>query len=78
MDNGTNFAGGERELRESVASIKTALRVILKDQTVPDPVLLTTLVEVEGIMNAKPLGYLSPDVSDPTPVTPVADTAQHQ
>ncbi|XP_061915788.1 uncharacterized protein LOC133658143 [Entelurus aequoreus] len=106
MDNGTNFVGGERELREAVASmepqlreqlaehqisfrfnppsaphfggtwerevksIKTALRVVLKDQTVPEPVLLTTLIEVEGIMNAKPLGYLSSDASDPDPVTP--------
>ncbi|XP_054869388.1 uncharacterized protein LOC129349632 [Amphiprion ocellaris] len=106
MDNGTNFVGGERELREAVAamasplreqlaeqqisfrfnppsaphfggtwerevkSIKTALRVVLKDQIVPEPVLLTTLVEVEGILNAKPLGYLSSDPSDPDPVTP--------
>lgn len=106
MDNGTNFVGGERELREAVAamspqlkdelaeqqisfqfnppsaphfggtwerevkSIKTALRVVLKDQTVPEPVLMTTLVEVEGIMNAKPLGYLSSDSSDLDPVTP--------
>lgn len=106
MDNGTNFVGGERELREAVAamapqwreqlaeqqisfrfnppsaphfggtwerevkSIKTALRVVLKDQTVPEPVLMTILVEVEGIMNAKPLGYLSSDASDPDPVTP--------
>ncbi|CAL9695893.1 unnamed protein product [Knipowitschia caucasica] len=106
MDNGTNFVGGERELREAVASmasqlktqlsehqiffrfnppsaphfggtwerevksVKMALRVVLKDQTVPEPVLMTTLVEVEGIMNSKPLGYLSSDASDPDPVTP--------
>ncbi|XP_061128044.1 uncharacterized protein LOC133149871 isoform X1 [Syngnathus typhle] len=106
MDNGTNFVGGERELREAVVamapelkdqlaeqqisfrfnppsaphfggtwerevrSIKSALRVVLRDQTVPESVLMTTLVEVEGILNAKPLGYLSSDASDPDPVTP--------
>ena len=43
---------------------------MLKDQTVPEPVLMTTLVEIEGILNAKPLGYLSSDASDPDPVTP--------
>lgn len=56
----------EREVK----SIKVALCVALKNQTVPESVLLTTLVEVEGIMNAKPLGYLSSDTSDPDPVTP--------
>ena len=106
MDNGTNFIGGERELREAVESmapqlkdqlaehqirfhfnppsaphfggtwereikcIKTALRVVLNEQTVPEPVLQTMLAEVEGIMNAKPLGYLSSDAMDPEPVTP--------
>lgn len=100
MDNGTNFVGGERELREAVSSmapqlkdqlveyqivfrfnppstphfggtwerkvksIKTVLRVVLKEQTVPEPVLQTLLAEVEGIMNAKPLGYLSSNAMD--------------
>lgn len=55
----------EREVK----SVKTALKVILKDQIVPDTVLHTVLIEVEGIMNSKPLGYLSTDVADPDPVT---------
>ncbi len=105
-DNGTNFVGGEQELREAfdamapelrdqlakqkisfqfnppsaphfgrawereVRSVKTALRIILRDQSVPEPVLYTVLVEVEGILNAKPLGYVSTDATDPDPITP--------
>lgn len=34
-----------------------------------ETVLCTVLIEVEGIMNAKPLGYLSSDVADPDPLT---------
>ena len=105
-DNGTNFVGGARELREAfeamtpslkeqlaeqqitfcfnppsaphfggawereVRSVKTALKVVLKDQTVSETVLQTVLVEVEGILNAKPLGYVSSDIADPDPITP--------
>ncbi|XP_029688155.1 uncharacterized protein [Takifugu rubripes] len=105
-DNGTNFVGGARELREAfetmaphlkeqlakqkiefcfnppsaphfggawereVRSVKTALKVVLKEQTVPETVLQTILVEVEGILNAKPLGYVSSDLADPDPITP--------
>ncbi|XP_048061180.1 uncharacterized protein LOC125277035 [Megalobrama amblycephala] len=56
----------EREVK----SVKTALRVILREQSVPEPVLQTLLVEVESILNAKPLGYVSSDVADLDPVTP--------
>lgn len=105
-DNGTNFVGGDKEmkaayeammpqLREQLAeqqisfrfippgaphfggawerevkSVKQALKVVLKDQTVTETVLRTVLIEVEGILNAKPLGYVSSDVSDLDPVTP--------
>ena len=30
----------------------------------------TVLVGVEGILNSKPLGYVSSDLADPDPVTP--------
>lgn len=36
----------------------------------PEPVLYTVLVEVEGILNAKPLGYVLTDAADPDPITP--------
>lgn len=56
----------EREIR----SVKNALRVVLGNQTTSEAVLQTVLIEVEGIMNSKPLGYLSSNASDPDPVTP--------
>ncbi|KAI4881937.1 hypothetical protein NFI96_005619, partial [Prochilodus magdalenae] len=31
---------------------------------------MTVLIEVEGIINSKPLGYASSDISDPDPITP--------
>ncbi|XP_063321729.1 uncharacterized protein LOC134619834 [Pelmatolapia mariae] len=105
-DRGTNFRGGERELREDFAamepvlkqqlaeqsinfkfnpplaphfggtwereikSVKASLRVVLKDQAVQEEVLMTMLVEVEGILNSKPLGYATSDIADPDPITP--------
>ncbi len=62
-----HFGGAwEREIR----SIKTALNATVKAQVVAEEVLLTVLIEVEGILNSKPLGYVSTDVADPEPVTP--------
>lgn len=56
----------EREIR----SIKMALSTTIGDQTVPEEVLRTVLIEVENILNSKPLGYVSCNVADPDPVTP--------
>lgn len=56
----------EREIR----SLKAALRVTLGAQTVTEEVLRTVLIEIEGILNSKPLGYVSSDVADVDPVTP--------
>lgn len=62
-----HFGGAwEREIR----SVKGALQVILKNQIVTEEVLCTALLEVEGILNAKPLGYASSDIADPDPITP--------
>lgn len=56
----------EREVR----SVKEVLRIILGNQSVMEPVLRTVLIEVEGILNSKPRGYLFTDASDPDPITP--------
>lgn len=105
-DQGTNFRGGEKELRQAFAalhpelqdqlaseqirfvfnppaaphfggcwereirSLKAALRVTIGAQTVSEEVLRTVLVEIEGILNSKPLGYTSSDIADPDPITP--------
>ncbi|XP_073722599.1 uncharacterized protein [Misgurnus anguillicaudatus] len=105
-DRGTNFRGGERELREAYAalvpdiqhhlakqkihfrfnppsaphfggvwerevrSVKSALYTVVGSQPVPEEVLMTVLLEVEAILNSKPLGYVSSDVADADPVTP--------
>nr|XP_054592608.1 uncharacterized protein LOC107395320 [Nothobranchius furzeri]XP_054592609.1 uncharacterized protein LOC107395320 [Nothobranchius furzeri] len=62
-----HFGGAwEREIR----AVKSALQVVLKDQVVAEEVLLTALIEVEGILNSKPLGYASADIADPDPITP--------
>lgn len=62
-----HFGGAwEREIK----SIKASLQVVLKDLILSEEVLQTVLIEVEGIMNSKPLGYVSSDISDPDPVTP--------
>lgn len=56
----------EREIR----SVKSALRTTLGVQVVPEEVMRTLLVEIEGILNSKPLGYTSSDIADPDPITP--------
>ena len=39
-------------------------------QPVPEEVLLTVLLEVEAILNSKPLGYVSADIANIDPVAP--------
>ncbi|XP_042575337.1 uncharacterized protein LOC122136428 [Cyprinus carpio] len=64
--NAPHFGGmWEREIR----SVKTTMRTIIGSQTLTEEVLRTLLIEVETILNAKPLGYVSSDVADPDPVT---------
>ncbi len=57
-------------LEREIHSIKAALRVTIGAQTVTEEVLRTILIEVEGILNSKPLGYTSSDVADLDPITP--------
>lgn len=46
------------------------LYAALQSQSMSEDVLRTVLIEVEEILNSKPLGYVSTDVADPNPVTP--------
>lgn len=77
-DQGTNFKGGGRELNfggrweREIHSLKQALMTTLGAQSVSVTfeVLYTVLVEIEGILNSKPLGYTSSDISDLVPITP--------
>lgn len=50
--------------------MKTALHTTLGAQFVTEEVLRTILIEVDGLLNSRPLGYILWDVGDPDPVTP--------
>ncbi|XP_057704715.1 uncharacterized protein LOC130923208 [Corythoichthys intestinalis] len=74
-DNGTNFVGGDRELQDAFTAMAPPLKEQLAKQRIifrfnPPAAPHFVLIEVEGILNAKPLGYLSSDVADPDPITP--------
>ncbi len=56
----------EREIK----SVKTALYTVIGVQPVSEAVLYTVLLEVEAILNAKPLCYTSSSVADLDLVTP--------
>ncbi|KAG5261947.1 hypothetical protein AALO_G00290350, partial [Alosa alosa] len=64
----TPHFGGTWE--REICSIKIALQTTLGAQAVAEEVLRTVMIEIEGILNSKPLGYVSSDVADPDPVTP--------
>ena len=106
-DNGTQFKGADRELKESlreldqqkivgfcskfstqwhfipphaphfggvwerlVGSVKRTLKSILKEQCVTETVLRTSLIEVEAVINSRPLTYNSSSPNDYTALTP--------
>ncbi|KAL6469323.1 hypothetical protein MHYP_G00228470 [Metynnis hypsauchen] len=56
----------EREVR----SIKEALYKTIGAQPIQEEILQTVLLEVENILNSRPLGYVSSDIADADPVTP--------
>lgn len=56
----------EREIK----SVKAALYTVIGVQPISEEVLHTTLLEVEAILNTKPLGYTSSSAADLDAVTP--------
>ncbi len=62
-----HFGGAwESEIR----SVKSGLGVVIGSQSVSEGILQTVLIEVEGNLNSKPLGYVSSDVVDLDTVKP--------
>lgn len=49
---------------------KMALRKVLGKAFVTLPMLQTLIVEIEAVLNDRPLTYVSSDISDPEPLTP--------
>ncbi|KFD60758.1 hypothetical protein M514_11478 [Trichuris suis] len=62
-----HFGGAWERL---VRSAKTALCKILSGPPATDEVLSTVLVEVESLLNSRPLTHISVDPRDPEPLTP--------
>nr|CAB3263159.1 uncharacterized protein LOC104265735 [Phallusia mammillata] len=106
-DNGTNFVGAERILREElnrwnqrqiykylqqrdiawsfnpptashmggvwermIRSVRKILNALLSEQTLSDEKLMTLMVEVEAILNSRPLVPVTFDSKDEEPLTP--------
>jgi hypothetical protein len=53
-----------------VQSVKKALKAVLKEQCVSETVLRTTLIEVEYVINNRPITYNSSDPTDYDALTP--------
>ncbi|XP_043246546.1 uncharacterized protein LOC122394053 [Amphibalanus amphitrite] len=53
-----------------VRSAKRALTTVLGDRAVDDETLRTVVTEVEGLLNGRPLTYISTDPDDYQPLTP--------
>jgi hypothetical protein len=53
-----------------IKTAKDALCFILQDHSFPDEVLISSLVEVESIMNDRPIGRCSTEPNDPAVLTP--------
>uniref|UniRef100_A0A5S6Q1B8 Integrase catalytic domain-containing protein n=1 Tax=Trichuris muris TaxID=70415 RepID=A0A5S6Q1B8_TRIMR len=65
--NAPHFGGVWERL---VRSAKIALRKILNGRAVTDETLVTAFVEIEGLLNSRPLTHISVDPRDPEPLTP--------
>ena len=68
-DQGQHLLSRRHEIRPALDRTD-ALRAILPRFQMDDEILLTALKQVEGIINGRPLTYLSLDPDDPKPITP--------
>lgn len=69
--NPSNFGG---YLKREICLIKAALKVTIGPQNVTEEVLRKFLIEVEGTLNSKPLGFSSSEIADLDPMTWVLPT----
>jgi hypothetical protein len=53
-----------------VQSSKRALDFVFNEQTLTDDILMTAIVQVEKLLNGRPLTYVSVNPADPEPITP--------
>lgn len=53
-----------------IRSVKTALKVVLKERAPREEVLMTLLTEIENIVNSRPLSYVTVDHEYPESLTP--------
>lgn len=53
-----------------VRSVKTALKSVIREQLLNDEALLTLVVEIEKILNDRPITQVSSDSRDPEPLSP--------
>ncbi|GFQ82076.1 transposable element Tcb2 transposase [Trichonephila clavata] len=63
--------GGFYERERLMRSIKEPLRKIIGRANLTFEETMTILAEIENVLNHRPLTYVSDDVSDPEPLTPV-------
>ncbi|XP_074641173.1 uncharacterized protein LOC141898925 [Tubulanus polymorphus] len=62
-----HFGGAWERL---VRTVKVALKSVLRGRSFFENVLRTTLIEVEAVVNSRPLTYISSKPQDYTPLTP--------
>ena len=71
-DNGSNFVGAERELRDGIRSFGRIFTAVTRSTRLDDQDLITFAAEMEAILNDRPLTPVSADSKDLNALTPNA------